>query len=406
MNMRIISFEIKKMLSDKLIWIAIIIIFMLNSIIILTDHNDRKDIIYVNNIVDQVGCVINDKSIMKMKKIYSDRNNELKNIYELTTGKELQDLNDISKYMSSYADQVKELEILCKLIDTATELDNGNISFEKESFNEKYKNDTNSLLNIISKQLLNKRLSLLKDTDEVKYISVNMVSDISILLFNKILPAIYFEVILLGIIFIFRSMDFEIKNETQMVIYSCAKGQKLKVHKLLACLISSFFCFLLVSVFTLLFYCCYFQQYKFLLNPATADFYPNQLTICPISSLGLLFINLIIGFLIIASFLIFIFSVSIIIKNSYVGFIIALGSILFMPLNFINAALKIPYNPLLLLLQYNIADRNVIVNCFNWFMYSSDYLYLPLSELIVFGILTTYVIICFLCFKYICRRDL
>lgn len=403
--MRIVRFEIRKMLSDKLIWIAIVLIFILDSLIILTDHNDRANIVYLNSIVDEVGCVINDESITKMDRIYTDGFNELKRIYKQTMGLELQELSDVFGYMSSYAEQGEKLEILGRLIDTVTELNNGNISFDKESFNEKYRKDTNVLFGLVSKRLLNKRLSLSEKTGEVKYISVNMISDLSNLLYNKILPAIYAETILLGILFIFRSLDFDIKNETQAVVYSCMKGQKLKIYKMYACLISSFSCFLLISVFSLVFYYCYFPQYNFLLNPAAADFYPNQIPVFQISSIGLLFLNLTTGFSAIAAFLIFAFSVGILIKNTYIGFVTTLGSALLMPLNFVKT-LKIPYNPIVLLFQYNITDKSAVVNCKNWFLYSSDYLYLPLSELIVFGYLLVYGIICFLCMKYICRKDL
>jgi hypothetical protein len=119
-------------------------------------------------------------------------------------GLELQELSDVSGYMSSYAGQGEKLEILGRLIDTVTELNNGNISFDKESFNEKYRKDTNVLFGLVSKRLLNKRLSLSEKTGEVKYISVNMISDLSNLLYaldiSKGVLMFNFEPIFTGVI--------------------------------------------------------------------------------------------------------------------------------------------------------------------------------------------------------------
>lgn len=249
--MRILKFEIEKVLKTKILWGLLIVFLAFNILNIVNMSYMKNDVNLLNKIIDKVGLEINDNSKQELK-VFSE-NESLKAIEIInrktnsnfkTLEEALKILNDTRKFSQDELDYIFEASII------------ENYYLSIEGLETKYNKidilskaeETVAKLNLtgIDKKLylegnenFAKRLEEIKNNNENMTFFFNESSyGMHRNLFKDILENIFVQGVIIVLILTSFLYNYEFENNTGHLVYSCKKGRGEK-EKLWASIICS-----------------------------------------------------------------------------------------------------------------------------------------------------------------------
>lgn len=383
--MSIRKHEFKKIISSPIFIVLTLIFLVYNTIVIMNKSDMRNNLSVLNEIVDEVGYVINDDMMLELQSYYE---NQLKDATELLEEKGYSSYDTISeffennyiyeggdsKFNSEEIDFLDKLSIVETYYFLSSELEqkyeaiNINKMEEEELAISPYNYNTNNIIRE-NYEKFSIRFKELKSNGEHKNLFfIGIAYRMHSFLFKDIFKTIIYEIMILIVLATSFILNYEFENETASVIYSTKKGRGLIKDKLIVALGSTVLFTTLVIGITLLMYFSVFD-YSGLWGTSVNSFFGTEyslpyMTWWSMSLLKYLLSNIAVVYILEIIFCGLAFVLSMLIKNTYMVFgsyVILVGIGLLLPTlipaysNIIIASVYTPFT--------------LVLNPSRWFMF-------------------------------------
>lgn len=269
--MNIKKYEFKKIISSPIFIVLILIFLAYNTMIIVNKSNIRNDLKVLNEIVDEVGYVINDEMMTEFNLYYEKQLKEANNLLEK---KGYGNYNNISEFLEnnySYAngdsnfssDEIRFLDKLSIIesyyfLSSNLQQNYQSIDINKMANNDLAKGNYSDNTNEIIKRNYNefaKRFKELKSNGEQKNLFFNgKIYRMHSFLFKDIFIAMIYEIMVLTVLITSFIFNYEFDSKTVSTVYCTKRGRDLTKDKLMVALSSIVFVTTLILGITLLIY--------------------------------------------------------------------------------------------------------------------------------------------------------
>lgn len=336
--MEIKKYELKKVLTSKIMWLLIAVFMAFNIIKICSNSYKRTTLGYFNEIVDNVGYEINDDMKLKFESYYKENLVEANKLIKEKTGKEFEYVKD---FMADYSYEevfpklseeerniilktnfVEEyylnIDILEKEYENITgdgiaENDIKMYRLEGNAAETARKNEKDAVI----------RIAEIKNLEEQKNLYY---TGIHSLLYDEILKTAVIEIIILTVIMSAYLFNYEFENKTHLLSYTTRRGRKLTKDKLFISMVISILITTIILGLTLILFFLVFDCSK-MWNIPVSSFFNWEAMMPNITWFSINFIQytfLIVMFIYITVLILNLitFSISYFIRNTYIEFVI------------------------------------------------------------------------------------
>ncbi|SHK03238.1 hypothetical protein SAMN02745248_01597 [Hathewaya proteolytica DSM 3090] len=387
--MNIKKLEFKKIISSPIFIILTLIFLAYNTrMIINKSHNIKNSMKVLNEIVSELGYVINDDMILEFKSYYENKLNEANNILNKkgygsynTIGQFFQE--NVRANMEN-SELSNEERVLLENISTienyyffSTELQQkyDSIDINRMAQSELAKSRHSDTLKSFIKRNYDEfaiRFNELKENGEHKNLFFyGMKYRMHSFLFNDLLTKLIYETMILIVLSTAFVLNYEFENKTATVIYSTRRGRNLIKDKLFSALIFAILATTIVVGTTLLIYFSVFD-YSGLWGTSVSSCFAQEFSIPYLTwftmSVGkYLALSVLVIYTLELIFFGLTFMLASFTKNTYITFgmfVIMLGGGIILPglmPNTLNIVIATVYTPFIL-----------ILNTSWWFMLKSD----------------------------------
>lgn len=340
--MNIKKHEFKKIISSP-IFIALIIIFLIyNSFLIWNKSYVRDDMKILNEIVDNVGYEINDEMMENFKTYYEDNLEKANVVINEKASKQYKSMDEFFKSNNSemyggssiYSNQDVKLfskvasiesyyngvEILDKKYENIDIAEFEKVDLENGGYSEK-------VAKIVKGNYdeFKIRFSQLKENGEQKNLFFNGIGyKMHSFLFKEIFITIIYEIMILTVLIMGFTINYEYENKTSLLVYSLKRGREIIKDKFIVGLASTVLVTTIIFAFTLGLYFIVFD-YSGLWRVPISNYFAQEYSIPYMSWWNLSIMEyLILGistvYIIEAIFSVITFIISKVIKNTYIVF--------------------------------------------------------------------------------------
>lgn len=369
--MKIIGWELKKILSDRALWVLLAACVIVQAALLCSPLDQRSQLDWWNDLAGNTGTAITAESLEKLEN-YSESEREL-----IQSGKN-----------PSWAEHPYQAAMQLDQLDAVRE-EGGVNAVTKQDFSpdlfvpaaeggakqtpiETYRDDA-----------IRARIAQANQSQEANFFSAGSFFPARESLFSMTFLFFYLEMILAAVYLSARSASLEFSDGTQQLVYTCRRGRKLQRSKLAACLIAVTGIYLIFAALLAAAYLLLYPQWNFLSVPYSADPFAAGLSRFPVSFLGYMLLHLALGYLILLVLTLFIFGLTSWGRSPMIGIAIFLtgGTAMMMTGGITNPALApLAVNPVSLLVSVNPVTRAVTLNAAKWFCYTGRALDLPYME--------------------------
>ncbi len=338
---------------------------LINAVIILSGATYHAQIVFINDVIRQTGTEVNDFSLTDAKIIE-------KSLYEsLET-----DFVDLLGYIPGSVDEMYEHL-------PGRECDIRNYDVISNMINRAENAKENAAVGSI-------------------YFTTDIMTVLYELLVEKVLPMMYFELSVIGMLVVLKSMGYEFNNNTTCCVYSSTVGRELQKIKLVSCLMFTFILFVLIYFTSLFFYFRIYPMSAFMDSPLESV--NNTVS----SQFSFTFLGFLIGHICIVYFITLIFSLtSFIIAQFVVNQYMVIVVQMIMQAVFIagsslqsNWSKLFSYSPITLLINVE-SGGEISINTSKWIINGSVIFQ---SETFVFNVVIIWLLLCAFGIKLSTRR--
>lgn len=369
--MKIIGWELKKVLSDRALWVLLAACMIVQGFLLCSNLDQRGQLARWNELAGRTGPAINAESLEKLQN-YAKTERE-----SIQSGKK--PVWAEQPYQASV--WLDQLDAICE--EAAAKVDTKQ-DFSPEIFvPAPADNAKQTPLENHRNDAIRARIAQANQAQEADFFSAGNVFLAGGNLFSMAFLLFYLEMILAAVYLSSRSASLEFSDGTQQLVYTCRCGRHLQRSKLAACLIAVTGIYLLCAALMVAAYLLLYPQWNFLSVPYSADPFAAGLTRFPISFLGYMLLHLVLGYLILLVLTLFIFGLTAWGRSPMIGIAVFLagGTAMMMTGGITDPALaSVAVNPGSLLVSVNPVTREVVLNTANWFCYTGHALDLPHVE--------------------------
>ncbi|MGN7400055.1 hypothetical protein ACTHO0_09380 [Cytobacillus praedii] len=379
--MRILFFEIRKVILSPIILALTILFLGFNFFLIYENSYIKDDIRSLNHLARTYGTEINDEMLSEMQ---SDYEASLKKVNAITSNAVSKTYNNMDAFYSDRSIYIpekfseKEIQIFNKTALLEYYYSNSLIidkSFlardpvKKAEYELKVYGISGEAAELIRSKYVNftERFNEVKNNREYKYLfPAQSVWETHLLLFKNMFKTLLIESLFLTILVTAYVMNFEFERGTYLLAYSSKRGRKLWLDKFFAALITNVSILSILLAISLAVYFSVFSYKEFWLVPISSSFNAGKEWF--MSWWNLSFIEYLAAAVVLSYLLIILFTLITVvlarwIRNSYLVFFTFLcifGAI------FINQGMF--ENSSMLFLLGSFTPVHLILNSFVWFM--------------------------------------
>lgn len=377
-----IRFEIKKILQSKLLWVMVSIAIALDVALIFTSSYEQPNAVYLAQVAEQTGTKITAESYKKLESIY---NSEAEKLEGIKVGRPIsQEQNTaqihtfaLENWMGSAGAFLEEKPVLDK-----KELLEGRLEGIKDP----------AMRDLLTKQFgqFEPRLNEINKSGELEWLGANLeYFGTHSLLFGKLLPIFYLEMVFIGAFLLLNSMNFEFSLGTDQIVYASRRGRKIQRDKFLAVFFITTGLYLILGACLLTGFFSYYRQWVFLDVPIAAPLYGGYISKAPFTLLSYLFSNLAAGYALLCVFLLLAYCFGNL-KGQFVslggflgtvGCLFGAGALSYAGFSTLPRLLP-AYNPVSMLVSINPADSGLQWNVDSWFCFGNNAASMPYYILI------------------------
>lgn len=422
--MNIKKYEFKKIISSPIFIVLTLIFLAYNIMMIMNKSHIRNDLKVLNEIVDEVGYVINDDMMVEFKNYYESQLKKANNILsekgynsydtisEFLAGNYIYD-NESPKFNSdeaTFLDKVSSIEAYY-FLSSDLEQSYKSIDINKIADYELKKSSYNNNVNKIIKKNYDEfaiRFQELKANEEHKNLFFHgRTYKMHSFLFKNIFTAIIYEIMILIVLATSFILNYEFESKTALVVYSTKRGRHLVKDKLIVALGFTILATTIIITMTLLIYFIVFD-YSGLWGVSVNSFFGQEYSMPYMSWWSMSILNYLVLIILVVYLLEIIFCgitfiLSVFIKNTYIvfgAFAVILGIGILLPE-------VIPQN--LDIIIYSVyTPFTLILNPSWWFMLRGGLLqpskYYEIITLIIWNVII--LVIGVLCVKIVKRENI
>lgn len=366
--MKIIGWELKKILSDRALWVLLAVCVTIQACLLCGNLDQRGTLRWWNDLIGRTGATVTAESLEELR-AYSNTEQEC-----IKAGRTPQ----WAPHSYQAADQLDSLD---SLIEEASGKLQSSQDFLSESLLPANGEDT--ALECRRNGDIRMRAAQANLSGEAHYFSAGEFFPGRAAFFPTLILFFYLEMLLISAYITSRSASLEFADGTQQLVYTCRRGRRLQCDKLAACLIAITFLYLIGAILLLGGYLLLYPQWNFLSVPYSADPFASGLSRFPVSFLGYILLHLGLGFLIVLVTAVLMFGLTAWGRSPMLGIagFLAAGVAMMMTGGITHPTLAlIAVNPISLLIAVNPITREVSLNVANWFCYTGRALDLPHVE--------------------------
>lgn len=369
--MKIFGWELKKILSDRALWILLAACMAVQAALLCSPLDQRSQLDWWNDLAGHTGTAITAESLEKLEN-YAKTEREL-----IQSGKN----PAWAEHSYQAAVQLDQLDAVREEagVNAVTKQDfspdllvPASADSAKQAPIETYRDDA-----------IRARITQANRTQEANFFSAGSFFPARESLFSMTFLFFYLEMILAAVYLSARSASLEFSDGTQQLVYTCRRGRKLQRSKLAACLIAVTGIYLICAAFFAAAYLLLYPQWNFLAVPYSADPFAAGLIRFPVSFLGYMLLHLALGYLIILVLTLLIFGLTSWGRSPMIVIAIFLtgGTAMMMTGRITNPALApVAVNSASLLISMDPVIHDVTLNTASWFCYTGRPLDLPYIE--------------------------
>lgn len=334
--------ELKKVIKSPIIIGLIIVSIVCNALFIFNSLEYKKGVKVLNNIVENFGHSINDKSMKKFKQYYNVNLKEINSNFRRNKQKKYKDIsefltNETVNEESYTQNQIKHLNKLLaeeEYYKIASNVDEfyKNINLDKiaEAEIKKYKlsGENVALVKKEYKDFKSRFDEIVKNKENKTFFFNGCFQGMHSLLFSDLIKFIIFEITFIAIIVTSYLINYEFENETYLLIYTTKRGRNTIKDKLLVSMGLMVVITTIILLASLLIYFNVFDYSKVWHTPISSCFNREPFMNIPHMSKWYmtfsqyLYINILFIYIFILIFVGITFIISRYTKNSYITFFI------------------------------------------------------------------------------------
>ncbi|RDI41352.1 hypothetical protein [Falsibacillus pallidus] len=419
--MRIIFLESKKALTSPII-IGLLLLFTAWNLFIIFDSSSfNRELSIINKIAGDFGVKITDGSLSRLNEELKMELSQLNAITKKQTGKTFKDTDDFFRqltyenqdtYTSELQRSFNDLSIKQMYLQQAESFDKRYEAINIQKIGEGQiagYHLSGSAAEMLRKEYskLADRFEQLKKRKEYKsWFFAGKPFAMHSLLFRTIFLHILIESLILIVLSTALISNFEFENRTQLVAFSSKRGRKLMTDKLFSSFITSTTIFFILLAATLGPYFTVFDYSHLWSSSINSglnwEFQLPYLSWWNFSLLEYMILAIVVSYICMLLFMLFVFSLSVVLKNSYYTFI--LFAVIFIAL-FILAGFIPGSSILFIISNYNLST--LFLNPHQWWMASSGLMMFKYYEVDTLAAWTIiYAIGCYAALKTFSKQDI
>ena len=371
--MKIIGWEVRKIFTDKALWLLLFVCMALVIAAVLPSGYDREGLVSWNALIAQTGTQITPESVEKLESIAREAEEDLAvgrptlGAYDLfTSSPRLDQINSLISTARSVLETEQDFAP-DGLIPAAADNES------EQTVLEKYRDSA-----------IRARAEQANASGERDYFSLGYFLSAREDLFSLVFPLFFAAMILAAGYLTARSASLEFAEGTQQLVYTSRRGRALQRSKLAACLIAVTAVYWACAAVLLGAWLAVCPQGAYLALPFSADPFAPALSRFPVSFAGYMTLQLGMGFLIVLALSLLMFGLT------ARGHSPAIGIAVFCAAGIAMAAagliqqpelFPVAVNPVSLLFSLSL-QGTININSGDWFCYTGKPLSLPHIELI------------------------
>lgn len=334
--------ELKKAIESPVIIGLIIVSIVANVLFIFNSLEYKKGVEVLNNIVENFGDRINDKSMKKFKEYYNVNLKEINSKFNKNKEKKYKDISEFltnesvneQSYTQNQIKHFNKLLIEGGYYKIASNVDEfyKNIDLDKIAEGEikKYRlsGENIELVKKEYKDFKSRFDEIVKNKENKTFFFNGCFQGMHSLLFSDLIRFIVFEVTFIAIIVTSYLINYEFENETHLLVYTTKRGRNIIKDKLLVSMGLMIGVTTIILLVSLLIYFTVFDYSKVWHTPISSCFNKEHFMSVPHMSKWYmtfseyLYINILFIYIFILIFIGITFIISRYIKNSYITFFV------------------------------------------------------------------------------------
>ncbi len=402
--MRILGFEFRRILSDKLLWIFAAVSVLINFMLVFANAPDADRCIWLG---ENCGPVTEDSVAIFEKDCNSKLQNAQKR-YTALYGGETDDIDVL--YLRGCIGDENDYEVMILQMQMASHgravLD-GNYHFALDTFAA-----SRGSMFTFQVEDAHERIVEMNKNGETAQFSPFRFSNARETLYGMLLPAVVIETAIISVYIVLRSLEVEFAHGTASVVYCTRTGRRLNLIKTLSAVGVMTVLYAAISAASLTAYFILTRQGVSLSSYVAASVYPGQLPKSSMTELQYLAATIFVGYAVPVVMTLLSAAVGNYQSNSYFGLAV-MGAVVGIMILFQRMCtgtmtlgnLILAGNPMALLLKFK--DGKLLFRMGELFSYTPDCYSAPLFECAVAAAwLSAGMIILFFARRYFRRKDL